>query len=182
MLATPITPGCLLTPSLHACCSGAKAGQPASPRQKPGKGEATTGKLLEGVGSGGLQLGLGGSEDSNPSSSKQHAGGASKPGQQARKAAKKEGDGAAAAAGTPVEVMLGDASKARHVGDVALPLCSSQEELWAAIRSSFSAHIPGDAEARLVFQDLEGDWLLLQRGVPWELFTSSAKRLLVCNK
>lgn len=80
---------------------------------------------------------------------------------------------------TPVEVMAGPCGKARQVGEIAIAQFQSHEELWRAIRSSFAAHIPGGSKARLVYQDAEGDWLLLQPNGPWHYFCGSIKRLLV---
>jgi hypothetical protein len=38
------------------------------------------------------------------------------------------------------------------------------------------------AKARLVYQDSDGDWLLLQPQAPWQVFTRTVRKLVVTCK
>lgn len=39
--------------------------------------------------------------------------------------------------------------------------------------------LPGGAQARLVYQDSDGDWLLLQPEAPWQLFQRTVRKLVI---
>lgn len=39
--------------------------------------------------------------------------------------------------------------------------------------------LPGGAQPRLVYQDSDGDWLLLQPEAPWQLFQRTVRKLVI---
>jgi len=82
---------------------------------------------------------------------------------------------------TPLDV-LGSDGQLKSVGGVTAVSCVSYSELWTAV-----AAVCGDrlnrASARLVYQDREGDWLVLLPELPFTLFSSTVQRLmLIPNK
>ncbi|KAI3428785.1 hypothetical protein D9Q98_007605 [Chlorella vulgaris] len=88
------------------------------------------------------------------------------------------GEEGSGSVGTPVEVLLGPSEPAQPVGHLVVAMYGGQAELWEAVRSSFSDKLPS-GKARLVYQDADGDWLLLQPEAPWHLFTRSVRKLVV---
>ncbi len=58
----------------------------------------------------------------------------------------------------------------------------SYGELLTALQAAFGERLPKKAGMRLVYQDADGDWLLLLPDVPWQLFAGSVRRLLVTFK
>ena len=54
--------------------------------------------------------------------------------------------------------------------------------LWTTIRSAYSARLPRDMDLKLVYQDADGDLLLLQPDEPWQPFVASTRRIVVSCK
>ncbi|GAB4814059.1 hypothetical protein N2152v2_001105 [Parachlorella kessleri] len=82
----------------------------------------------------------------------------------------------------PVEVEARPSAKAQPLGELPLSVESSYGELLTAIQAAFGERLPRKAGMRLVYQDADGDWLLLLPDVPWQLFAGSVRRLLVTYK
>jgi hypothetical protein len=65
-----------------------------------------------------------------------------------------------------------------RAGAVAARACASYSELWTAVSRTL-AGAAGRASARLVYQDADGDWLLLLSEQPFAAFARSVTRLMV---
>lgn len=78
---------------------------------------------------------------------------------------------------TPLDV-LGSDGQVKSAGGVTALCCVSYSELWTAV-----AAVCGDrlnrASARLVYQDGDGDWLVLLPEQPFMLFSSAVQRLML---
>lgn len=82
----------------------------------------------------------------------------------------------------PVEVEPRPSAKPQLLGDIVPSSYSSYEELVGALHLVFGERLPKKAGLRLVYQDIDGDWLLLLPDVPWPLFLSTVRRLLITYK
>lgn len=83
---------------------------------------------------------------------------------------------------TPVEVLVAPAEAALSVGEISVAMYQGHGELLEAVRTRFADRMPGGesgAKARLVYQDVEGDWLLLQPEAPWPIFLRTVRKLVI---
>lgn len=100
------------------------------------------------------------------------------------------GASAAAAAATaplpavsvPVELEPRPSAKAQQLGSLVVAGQGSYSDLVASLQAAFADKLPRKPGMRLVYQDMDGDWLLLLPDVPWRLFASTVRRLLVTYK
>ena len=54
--------------------------------------------------------------------------------------------------------------------------------LWSGLRSAFGKALPERPGLKLVYQDMDGDMLLLQPDEPWAPFVSTARLLRISCK
>lgn len=80
-----------------------------------------------------------------------------------------------------VELLRAGPSAPETLGEVRISAYSSMEELMDGIRASFPTSFRQESadRARLVFEDAEGDLLLVSQSVPWDHVASAACRLVV---
>lgn len=89
------------------------------------------------------------------------------------------GEAGSTSIGTPVELLLAPAEAAQHMGELVVTMYSGHGELWEAVRSQFADQLPSDRRSRLVYQDVDGDWLLLQPEAPWHIFAQTVRKLVI---
>ena len=51
--------------------------------------------------------------------------------------------------------------------------------LWAGLREDYGQALPEGLSLRLVYEDGEGDFVMLQPDEPWATFLSSARRVII---
>jgi hypothetical protein len=51
--------------------------------------------------------------------------------------------------------------------------------LWAGLRQDYGQALPNGLSLRLVYEDGEGDFVMLQPDEPWATFLSSVRRVII---
>ena len=84
----------------------------------------------------------------------------------------------------PCACLLGNESLVVYnaFGAEGLSVVMVSRELWSGLRHQYGGALPSGPDLTLVYQDAEGDIMLLLPDVPWSHFLQAARRVFITCK